>query len=69
MCTGVSSSLTNEERAVFAIPRVFNFLMRKSTLLRILYWKERKVCVLSDFSSMLEIRIEYISLENNLSAN
>ena len=43
MCIGVSSKvLEKEQRAVFAIPTVCCFL-RKSTLLRYLYLKERKV--------------------------
>ena len=43
MCIGASSEvLQKEQRAVFAIPNVFSFLLTKSTLLRILYWKERK---------------------------
>ena len=44
MCIGVSSvALQKEQRAVFIIPKVNSFLLRKSTLLRILYWKECKV--------------------------
>ena len=35
--------LLEEQRAVFVIPKVYSFLVRKSTLLRILSWKERKV--------------------------
>ena len=37
-----SKVLQNEQRAVFVIPKMYSFLLRKSTLLRILYWKERK---------------------------
>ena len=41
---GVSSkALQNEQRAVFVISKLYNFLLRNSTLLRILYWKEYKV--------------------------
>ena len=44
MCKEVSSKvLQKEQRAAFVIPQVHSFLLRKSTLLRILYWKERKV--------------------------
>ena len=44
MCIGVSSKvLQKEQRAIFSIPRVYSFLLRKSMLLRILYWKEHKV--------------------------
>ena len=44
MCIGVSSKvLQKEQRVVFVIPKVYSFLLRKSTLLRILYSKERKV--------------------------
>ena len=44
MCTGVSSKvLQKEQRAVFVIPKVYSFLLRKSTLLTILYQKERKL--------------------------
>ena len=44
MCIEVSSKvLQKEQRAVFVIPKVYSFLLRKSTLLRILYWKECKV--------------------------
>ena len=40
MCIGVSSKvLQKEQRAVFVIPKVYSFLLKKSTLLRILYWK------------------------------
>ena len=38
-----SKVLQNEQRAVFVIPKMYSFLLRKSTLLRILYWEERKV--------------------------
>ena len=42
MCIGVSSKvLQKEKRAVFVIPKVYSFLLRKTTLLRILYRKER----------------------------
>ena len=38
MCIGASSKvLQKEQRAVFVIPKVYSFLLRKSTLLRILY--------------------------------
>ena len=41
---GISSKvLQNEQRAAFVIPKLYNFLLRKSTLLRVLHWKERKV--------------------------
>ena len=41
---GVSTKvLQNEKRAVFVIPKLYIFLLRKSKLLRVLYWKERKV--------------------------
>ena len=44
MFMGVSSKvLQNEQRAVFIIQELCCFLLRKSKLLRILYWKERKV--------------------------
>ena len=44
MCTGVSSKVLQKmQRAVFVIPKVYSFLLRKSTLLRILFWKERNV--------------------------
>ena len=44
MCMGVSYKvLQKEQRAVFVIPKIWSFLLRKSTLLRILYWTERKV--------------------------
>ena len=44
MCIGVSSKvLQKKQRAVFVIPRLYSFFLRKSTLLRILYWKEHKV--------------------------
>ena len=44
MFIGVSSKVfQKEQRAVFVIPKVYSFLLRKSTLLRILFWKERKV--------------------------
>ena len=44
MCIGVSSKvLEKEQRAVFVIPTVYSFLLRKSTLLRYLYLKEHKV--------------------------
>ena len=40
---GVTSKvLHNEQRTIFVIPKVHSFLLRKSTLLRILYWKELK---------------------------
>ena len=32
-----------EQRVVFFIPKLYSFLLRKSTLLRILYWTERKI--------------------------
>lgn len=35
--------LQNEHRAVFVISEVYRFLLRKSMLLKILYWKERKL--------------------------
>ena len=35
--------LEKEQRAVFVIPTVYSFLLRKSTSLRYLYLKERKV--------------------------
>ena len=42
MCIAVSSTvLQKEQGAVFVIPKVYSFLLRKSTLLRIFYWKER----------------------------
>ena len=38
MCIGVSAKvLQKEQRAVFVIPKVHSFLLRKSTFLRILY--------------------------------
>ena len=44
MCIGVSYKvLQKEQRVVFVIPKVQSFLLRKSILLRILHWKERKV--------------------------
>ena len=44
MCIEVSSKvLQKREKAVFAIPKAYSFLLRKSTSLRILYLKERKV--------------------------
>ena len=44
MCIVVSSTaLQKEQRAVFVIQKVYSFLLRKSTLLGILYWKEHKV--------------------------
>ena len=44
MFMGVSSKvLQNEQGAVFIIQELYCFLFRESTLLRILYWKERKV--------------------------
>ena len=44
ICMGVSSSvLQNEQRRVFVIPKVYSFLLRKSSPMRILYRKERKV--------------------------
>ena len=44
MCTGVSSKvLQKEQKAVFVTPKVYSFLLRKSTLLRIFYRKECKV--------------------------
>ena len=44
MCIGVSDKvLQKEQRVVFVIPKVQSFLLRKSILLRILHWKERKV--------------------------
>ena len=37
MCIGVSSKVLQKElRAVFVIPKVYSFLLRKSALLRIL---------------------------------
>ena len=78
---------------MFVIPKVYSFLLRKSTLWSILYWKERKVVsvvakrsnkqillqsgvVFSNnflkkmfevgLLTMFEIRIRYISLEENL---
>ena len=42
MCIEVSCKvLQKEQRAVFVIPKVYSFLLRKSTLLKILHWKER----------------------------
>ena len=38
-----SKVLQNEQRAVFAIPKMYNLLLRKRMLLKILSWKERKV--------------------------
>ena len=44
MCIVVSSTaLQKEQRTVFVIQKVYSFLLRKSTLLGILYWKEHKV--------------------------
>ena len=44
MFMGVSSKvLQNEQRTVLIIQELCCFLLRKSTLLRILYWEERKV--------------------------
>ena len=44
MCIRVSSKvLQKEQGAVFVITKVYSFFLRKSTLLRILYSKERKV--------------------------
>ena len=41
---GVSSKvLQKEQRPVFVIQKVFSFLLRRRTLLRILYRKERKI--------------------------
>ena len=31
--------LQNEQRAVFVIPKLYKFLLKKSTFLRIVYWK------------------------------
>ena len=40
---GVSAkALQNEQKALFVIPKLYSFSLRKSTLLRILYWKEYK---------------------------
>ena len=36
-------SLTKLTKTEFVIPKVFHFLLRKNTLLRILYWKEKKI--------------------------
>ena len=41
-----SKILQNEQRAVFVIPKLYIFLLRKSMLLRILYWKTRKVVLI-----------------------
>ena len=38
-----SKVLQSEQRAVFVILKLYNFLLRKSTLLRFLFWKECKV--------------------------
>ena len=47
MCMGVSSKVVqNEQRAMFVIPKAYSFLLRKSTLLRTFYWKERKVILI-----------------------
>ena len=35
--------LQKEQRAVLVIPKVNSFLLRKSSLLRILYWNEGNV--------------------------
>ena len=44
MCTRVSPKvLQKEQRAVFVIPKAYSFLLKKSAILRILYWKERNV--------------------------
>ena len=44
MCIRVSSKvLQKEQGAVFVITKVYSFFLRKNTLLRILYSKERKV--------------------------
>ena len=41
---GVSSKLLkNEQSTVFVVPKVYSFLLRKNMLLRILFWKYRKV--------------------------
>ena len=44
MCIEVSpKELEKEQRAVFVFPKVNRFFLRKYTLLKNLYWKERKV--------------------------
>ena len=43
ICMGVSSKVfQNEQRIVFFIQKMYDFLLRKSTLLRILYGKESR---------------------------
>ena len=44
MCIGISSTaLQKEQTTLFVILNVYSISLRKSTPLRILYWKERKV--------------------------
>ena len=66
---GVSSNvLQHEARTVFVIPKVYMFLLRESKLLKILYWKERKVVSIvakrGDRQILLQTRVVF---SNNFS--